>query len=197
MRISLSWTRVPSRHLFPCTMLRRRWQPRQMCRRRRQGTFCDTTIGAVFLHAIAFFAGDSQHTFVTGPECLQGWTILTGSSLSVCLDLASEAVEAMIDASRQTTVTSATHRRPPLRRGRRHHDDSTLESRLASLPPRARGTYARVWRTLTRALKLQWLDAAEFNEAADGPHSVLMMMIVIENRNRESRQETEKRKKER
>ena len=44
VEIGLSWTRVPSRHLFPCTMMRRRWQPRQMCRRRGQGTFCDTTI---------------------------------------------------------------------------------------------------------------------------------------------------------
>ena len=42
LRIGLSWTRVPSRHLFPCTMLRRRWQPRQMCRRRGQDTFFDT-----------------------------------------------------------------------------------------------------------------------------------------------------------
>ena len=36
------------------------------------------------------------------PERLQDWTILTGSSLSVCLDLASEAVKVYIPDGRHS-----------------------------------------------------------------------------------------------
>lgn len=48
--------------------------------------------------AIALLTGDYQHAFVTWPECLQCWTILTDSSPSVCLDPAPEVVEVYIPA---------------------------------------------------------------------------------------------------
>ena len=70
--------------------------------------------------------------------------IITGAGSSHFLDIVRKRLQMRTGKPMALGKSSATHRRPLLRRGRRHHGDSMSESCLGALVPMREALYAEV-----------------------------------------------------